>query len=83
MSRTHRSQVTVEIPGKPALYQLTPPAGWDVIGVVTDAEGTGALVRNQRTGVYCRANAGALRSLPQKKIQASLDNAEGQRNGIR
>lgn len=49
------------------------PANWEVIGTITDAEGTGALVRNTRTGVYCRANAGALRSLPQRKVEAALD----------
>lgn len=72
MSRTHRSRVTVEISGKPALYNPTALPGWDVVGTVTDAMGTGALVRNQDTGVYCRANAGSLRSLPQKKILAAL-----------
>lgn len=72
MSRVHRSRVTVERPGKPGLYQLSRLPGWDVLGTVTDAIGTGALVRNQRTGVYCRANAGALRSLPQAKVVAAL-----------
>lgn len=73
MSRAHRSRITIESPCFPGLYQLAPLPGWDVIGVVTDADGTGALVRNQRTGIYCRANAGALRSLPQAKVKAALD----------
>lgn len=73
MSRTHRSRITVEVPGKPALYNLTPLPGWDVVGTITDADGTGALVRNQATGVYCRANAGTLRSLPQRKVETALD----------
>ncbi|MGS1116043.1 hypothetical protein [Castellaniella sp. UC4442_H9] len=77
MSRTHRSRVTVEVPGKPALYNLDTLPGWEIIGTVTDADGTGALVRNQRTGVYCRANAGALRSLPQHKVQAALEALDG------
>ena len=72
MSRTHRSRVTVEVPGKPALYQLAPLPHWEVIGTVTDADGIGALVRNKATGIYCRANAGAIRSLPQGKVQAAL-----------
>ena len=72
MGRTHRSRITVEVPGKPALYGQPPLPGWEVIGTVTDADGTGALVRNQRTGIYCRANAGALRSLPQSKVEAAL-----------
>lgn len=76
MSRAHRSRVTVEVPGKPGLYQTAQLPGWEVIGTVTDAEGTGALLRNERTGIYCRANAGAIRSLPQRKVQAALDAAK-------
>lgn len=73
MSRTHRSRIAVEIPGRPALYNPEPLPSWDVIGTVTDAAGTGALVRNQDTGVYCRANAGTLKSLPQRKVLAALE----------
>lgn len=73
MIRVHRSRITIERPGKPGLYQAAALPGWDVLGTVTDADGTGALVRNQHTGIYCRANAGALRSLPQSKVQAALD----------
>lgn len=75
MSRSHRSRIVIERPGNPGLYLLPAgmPAGWEVIGTVTDADGTGALVRNTRTGVYCRANAGTLRSLPQRKVEAALD----------
>lgn len=72
MSRAHRSRIIIERPGKPGLYQLAPLPGWEVIGTVTDADGTGALVRNSTTGVYCRANAGAIRSLPQRKVEAAL-----------
>lgn len=77
MSRAHRARVTVERPGKPGLYLLPAgmPAGWEVIGTVTDADGTGALVRNLRTGIYCRSNAGGLRSLPQRKVAAALAGA--------
>ena len=73
MSRARRSRLIVEAPGKPDLYLLPAgmPAGWEVIGTVTDADGTGALVRNVNTGIYCRANAGALRSLPQRKVEAA------------
>jgi hypothetical protein len=60
-------------PGNPALYQLAPLPGWDVIGTVTTSEQTGALVRNQATGIYCQANAGVLRSLPQHKVIAAMD----------
>lgn len=73
MSRAHRSRITIDMPGRPSLYQLAPLPDWDVLGTVTDAAGTGALVRNRHTGVYCRANAGTLRSLPQAKVKAALD----------
>lgn len=74
MSRARRARLTVEVPGNPALY--LPPAGmppsWEIIGAVTVAESTGALVRNTRTGIYCKANGGAVRSLPQRKVEAAL-----------
>lgn len=74
MSRPHRSRLQVERPGAPKFYLLPAgaPPGWEVIGTVTDADGTGALVRNKTTGIYCRANAGAIRSLPQHKVEAAL-----------
>ena len=77
MSRVHRSRITVEVPGKPALYQLAQLPHWDVVGTVTDADGTGALIRNKSTGVYCRANGGGIRSLPQAKVKAALAGLAG------
>lgn len=78
MSRARRSRLTVDVPGAPGLYLLPAgmPPGWEVIGTATDADGTGALVRNTRTGIYCKANAGAIRSLPQRKVIAALAGAE-------
>ncbi len=73
MSRIHRGRLTIESPGKPGLYLPAPLPGWEVIGTVTDAHGTGALVRNSATGIYCQANAGVLRSLPQRKVEAALN----------
>jgi hypothetical protein len=76
MSRSGRSRIMIQRPGKPGLYQFGGLPGWEVIGTVTDAAGTGALVRNAKTGIYCRANAGALRALPQHKVAAALQSAE-------
>jgi len=78
MSRAHRSRLTVDVPGKPGLYLLPAgmPPGWEIIGTVTDADGAGALVRNHNTGIYCKANAGAIRSLPQRKVIAALAGTE-------
>lgn len=74
MGRVHRSRISVEVPGNPGLYLL--PAGlssaWEILGTVTDANGVGALVRNRQTGIYCRANAGAISSLPQDKVKAAV-----------
>ena len=76
MSRAQRGRLAIERPGKPSFYLLPAgmPPGWEVIGTVTDVDGTGALVRNLRTGVYCKANAGAIRSLSQRKVEAALAN---------
>lgn len=77
MSRTHRSRLAVQVPGKPSIYLLPAgmPTGWEILGTVTDADGTGALIRNKATGIYCRYNAGAIRSLQQRKVEAALASA--------
>ena len=56
-----------------ALYWPGPlPVGTTVLGTVTRADGaTGALLRLS-SGIYCQGNAGALRSLPQREVEASL-----------
>lgn len=72
MSRINRSRVAIDLPGKPELYNSVPLPDWETLGTITDAEVTGALVRNKLTGIYCRANTGVLRSLPQRKVDAAL-----------
>ena len=54
------------------------PFGATVLGTVThtfggdcDLVATGALLRLS-SGIYCQGNAGALRSLPQREVEASL-----------
>jgi hypothetical protein len=42
------------------------------MGTVTSGDYTGALMRNLRSGTYCMANAGILRSLPHNKVVAAL-----------
>jgi len=73
VSRQHRGLVTVDRGGNARIYQYQALPGWEVLGTVSTAGGTGALVRNLRTRVYCQANAGCLRSLPQRKVLAALD----------
>ena len=72
MSRERRSRLSVQVPGVPSLYSNAIPGNWEIIGTVTTVNGTGALVRNNKTGVYCQANAGVIKSLPQNKIIAAL-----------
>jgi hypothetical protein len=67
-------KLTVQLPGTPKLYQHSQIPGWDVVGVVTSGVAqTGALAKSRTTGIYCMANAGALRSLPQRKVLAALN----------
>lgn len=72
MSSENRGRITVEQPGKPRLYQPADLPGWEVLGVVTRGDDKGALVRNVNTGTYAMANAGAIRSLDQRKVLAGL-----------
>lgn len=72
MSHENRRRISIEIPGKPQMYQPTPLEGWDVIGVVERAGEYGALVRNRTTGIYAKANAGALIGLSPQKVEGAL-----------
>jgi len=74
MSSINRKRVIIEQPGKPRLYQPADMPGWEFVGTVQrgEGEGAGALVRNQSTGIYAQANAGAIRSLDQRKVLAAL-----------
>ena len=73
MGHSNRNRLTVDRPGKPGIYQLAPLPGWEVIGTVSRGGGdTGALVRNNRTGLYAQANAGVIRTLDQRKVEAAL-----------
>lgn len=78
MSRERRSRLSVQVPGIPALYSNEIPGHWETIGVVETATGTGALVRNAETGIFCQANAGVLKSLPQNKVIAALAAAKSE-----
>lgn len=72
MSSKHRAHVTVEPAGKAGLYQHQKLPDWEALGTVTRGDDTGALVRNVSTGQYAMANAGAIRSLDQRKVRAAL-----------
>lgn len=72
MANDNRARITADPDGKAGLYQHQPLAGWEVLGTVTRGDDTGALVRNANTGIYAMANAGAIRSLDQRKVRAAL-----------
>lgn len=75
MNIQHRGYLIIEPTGG-LFFQPTPLPGWITCGVAETANGRGALVYNRRTGIYCQANAGVLRSLPQRKVIAALAAAE-------
>ena len=88
MSSINRNRIIIEQPGKPRLYQPTDMPNWEVIGTVRRGEGEGALVRNQSTGIYAQANAGAIRSLDQRKVLVAISGsnaskmADGRRRNV-
>ena len=78
VSRARRSRIVIELPGTPGLYLLSTevPPGWEVVGTVTDAECTGALIHCESNGIYCRANVDVIHSLPQRKVQQAIEAAQ-------
>ncbi len=65
--------LTVDVNGKWRLYQPTALPGWEMLGTITrGVDDTGALARNQKTGLYAQANAGTIRNLDGRKVAAAL-----------
>lgn len=78
MTHTNRGRLAVDISGNWRLYATTLPAGAEALGTVTRGVGdTGALIRYAGTGIYAQLNAGAIRPLDQRKVQAAMDAAHG------
>ena len=73
MAHNNRGRILVDIAGPWKLYAGPLPTGVEPIGTVTRDEGeTGTLVRIIATGIYAQLNAGAISSLPQRKVAAAL-----------
>lgn len=72
MASNNRAKIIVDPAGKAGLYQPAPIPGYTALGTVTQGFETGALYRNDRTGTYVMANAGAIRSLDQRKVRSAL-----------
>jgi len=62
----------IELSGKQKLYQPVPLPGFEFIGVIKTDKGTGALVKNKKTGIFAMANAGVLSPLDQGRVKRSL-----------
>lgn len=72
MTKPNFGEVIVDIPGTPENHIQQPPAGWEIVGEVTDHVGSGALVRETGCGVYARANINTVTSLPQTAVREAL-----------
>ena len=68
----NRGRLAVDINGSWRLYTTYLPVGARAFGVVTSSGETGALVQ-MGTGLYARVNAGAVVSLPQRKVTQALE----------
>jgi hypothetical protein len=68
------ARITVTPDGPWRLYQHIALPGWTMLGTVQRGTDIGALGRSA-VGVYAQLNAGAVRSLDQRKVQAALDAA--------
>lgn len=69
----NRGRYTVQLDGKWRLY-TRPLVGWEMLGIIQRNHDVGALARSP-AGVLVQVNAGAVRSLDQRKAAAALDAA--------
>ncbi|WP_434627071.1 hypothetical protein [Chromobacterium sp. CV08] len=65
-------RIYIEQPGRPRLYQFDDMPGYEVVGVITLAGRSGALLRKYSNGVYSMANSGILRPLDQRLVKMAL-----------
>lgn len=71
MNHDNRNRLTIELGEKWKLYTKLLPEGAEALGVVSHAGETGALVK-MATGKYVQINAGVMRSLDGRKVNAAL-----------
>lgn len=77
MGNINRGRITIDPSGAWRLYATTIPSGAEVLGTVTQGPETGALIHYRSTGLYAQLNAGAVRSLDQRKVSAAMGAAGG------
>lgn len=68
----NRGRLVVDLGGNWRLYTTYLPAGARAIGVINSNGETGALVQTA-SGIYARVNAGAVISLPQRKVMQVIE----------
>lgn len=74
---TNRSRIIVTVGGPWRLYQHQPPHGMQMLGTVQRGLEIGALARTQ-AGLLVQVNAGAVRALDQRKVEAAMASVDKQ-----
>ncbi len=78
----NRPRLSVDLSASWKIYTNTIPQGSRALGTVTRGIGdTGALILIEATGIYAQVNAGALRTLDQRKIVAAVAEARSGTHG--
>lgn len=73
MTHNNRGRITVCLGGPWRLY-THPLAGWEMLGTVQRGMDIGALGRSP-AGVHVQINAGSVKALDQRKVQAAIERA--------
>ena len=74
---TNRARIIVTLGGPWRLYQHQPPPGMQMLGTVQRGMEVGALARTQ-AGLLVQVNAGAVRALDQRKVEAAMASVDKQ-----
>ena len=78
MAHINRGRLAINTGGNWQLYTNTLPAGSEGIGTISRGEiDVGALVRITATGLYVQINAGVIRALDQRKVDAAIKAGNG------
>ena len=73
MTHSNRGRLAVDTNGNWRLY-THPLPGWEMLGTVQRGLEIGALGKSP-AGIFAQINAGSVRSLDQRKIQAAINGA--------
>lgn len=74
MGGLNRGRLTILMGGPWRLYTNNCPPGWIMLGTIQRGMEIGALAKSA-AGVYAQINAGTVRSLDQRKVQATINAA--------